>query len=46
MWDFSVIKELLMNPVYTGAIASQKAYYKFKIGTIGDKKPEEWIVVE
>lgn len=46
MWDFSVIKELLMNPVYTGAIASQKAHYKFKIGTIGDKKPEEWIVVE
>ena len=41
MWDFSVIKELLMNPVYTGAIASQKAHYKFKIGTIGDKKPEE-----
>ena len=34
MWDFSVIKELLMNPVYTGAIASQKAHYKFKIGTI------------
>ena len=24
MWDFSVIKDLLMNPVYTGAIASQK----------------------
>ncbi len=46
MWDFSVIKELLMNPVYTGAIASQKAHYKFKIGTIGDKKSEEWIVVE
>lgn len=46
VWDFSVIKELLMNPVYTGAIASQKAHYKFKIGTIGDKKPEEWIVVE
>ena len=46
MWDFSVIKDLLINPVYTGAIASQKAHYKFKIGTIGEKKPEEWIVVE
>ena len=46
MWDFSVIKELLMNPVYIGAIASQKAHYRFKIGTIGDKKPEEWIIVE
>ena len=43
---FSVIKDLLMNPVYTGAIASQKKDYRFKIGTIGEKKPEDWIVVE
>ena len=40
------IKDILMNPVYTGAIASQKKEYRFKIGTIGEKKPEEWIVVE
>ena len=46
MWDFSVIKDLLMNPVYTGAIASQKKDYRFKIGTIGEKKPEDWVVVE
>ena len=46
MWDFSVIKDLLMNPVDTGAIASQKKDYRFKIGTIGEKKPEDWIVVE
>ena len=46
MWDFAVIKDLLMNPVYTGAIASQKKDYRFKIGTIGEKKPEDWIVVE
>ena len=46
VWDFSVIKDLLMNPVYTGAIASQKKVYKFKIGTIGDKQPQDWIVVE
>ena len=46
VWDFSVIKEILMNPVYTGAIASQKTEYRFKIGTIRDKKPEDWIVVE
>ena len=46
MWDFSVIKDILMNPVYTGAIASQKKEYRFKIGTIGEKKPEDWIVVE
>ncbi len=42
VWDFSVIKEILMNPVYTGAIASQKTEYRFKIGTIRDKKPEDW----
>ena len=46
MWDFSVIKDILMNPVYTGAIASQKKDYRFKIGTIGEKKPQDWIVVE
>ncbi len=41
-----IIKDILINPVYTGAIASQKKEYRFKIGTIGEKKPEEWIVVE
>jgi len=46
MWDFSVIKDILMNPVYAGAIASQKKDYRFKIGTIGEKKPQDWIVVE
>ena len=46
IWDFTVIKDILMNPVYTGAVASQKKEYRFKIGTIGEKKPEEWIVVE
>ena len=30
----------------TGAIASQKKDYRFKIGTIGEKKPQDWIVVE
>lgn len=46
IWDFSVIKDILMNPVYTGAIASQKKEYRFKIGNIREKRPEEWIVVE
>ena len=46
IWDFTVIKDILTNPVYTGAIASQKKEYRFKIGTIGEKKPEDWIVVE
>ena len=46
IWDFSVIKDILMNPVYTGAMASQKKHYRLKLSTLGDKKPEEWIVVE
>lgn len=46
MWDFTVIKDLLMNPVYIGCMASQKRHYRFKIGTIGEKKPDEWLIVE
>ena len=46
IWDFSFIKDLLMNPVYYGAIASQKRNYRFKIGTLNEKKPDEWIIVE
>lgn len=46
VWDFSVVKDMLRNPVYIGAISSQKTNYRFKLGTMSDKKPEEWIVVE
>lgn len=46
MWDFTTIKEVLSNPVYIGAIASQKTNYRFKIGWMGDKKPEDWIIVQ
>jgi DNA invertase Pin-like site-specific DNA recombinase len=46
IWDFTTIKEILENPVYIGAIASQKQVYKFKTGWLRDKKPDEWIVVE
>ncbi|MEY8258961.1 recombinase family protein [uncultured Oscillibacter sp.] len=46
IWDFSVIKDILRNPVYKGAIASQRCNYRFKVGTLGEKKPDEWIVVE
>ena len=46
IWDFTTIKEILANPVYIGAIASQKQVYKFKTGWIRDKKPDEWLVVE
>ena len=46
MWDFSVIETILQNPVYYGAIASQKKTYRFKVGVIGDKMPADWIIVE
>ena len=46
VWDDSVIGDMLINPVYYGAVASQKKNYKFKVGVINEKKPEEWIIVE
>lgn len=46
IWDFTTIKEILQNPVYIGAIASQKQVYKFKTGWIKDKHPHEWLIVE
>ena len=46
VWDFSVIKDLLINPVYIGAVSGQKRNYRFKLGAISEKKPEDWIVVE
>ena len=46
IWDFTTIKEILSNPVYIGAIASQKVHYRFKIGWMGDKRREDWIIVE
>ena len=46
IWDFTTIKEILQNPVYIGAVASQKQVYKFKTGWIKDKKPHEWMIVE
>jgi DNA invertase Pin-like site-specific DNA recombinase len=46
IWEFSTIKEILENPVYIGAIASQKQVYKFKAGKVKDKAPHEWLIVE
>ena len=46
VWDESVLKDMLINPVYYGAISSQKKDYKFKLGVLGEKKPEDWIIVE
>lgn len=46
VWDESVLKDMLINPVYYGAVSSQKKDYKFKLGVLGEKKPEDWIIVE
>ena len=46
IWDFGIIERILQNPVYYGAIASQKADYRFKMGVIRKKKAHEWIIVE
>lgn len=46
IWDFTTIQDILANPVYIGTIASQKSEYKFKVGWLGEKAPEDWITVE
>lgn len=37
---------MLINPVYIGAMASQKRNYRFKVGAINEKKPDDCILVE
>ena len=46
VWDVTVLKDMLINPVYYGAVSSQKKKYRFKLGVLGEKKPEDWIIVE
>ncbi len=46
IWDDTTIAGILTNPVYIGSIASQKSNYKFKVGWLGDKPQDEWIVAE
>lgn len=46
VWDTSIINDMLKNPVYYGAIASQKKNYKFKVGTISNKDAKDWIIVK
>ena len=46
VWDDSVIGDMLINPVYYGAVSAQKKNYKFKVGITSEKKPDEWIIVE
>lgn len=45
VWDYTTVKEILINPVYIGSIASQKTDYRFKVGWIKDKKADEWLIV-
>lgn len=46
VWDDSVVKDMLINPVYYGAVAGQKKNYKFKLGVLGEKKPNDWVIIE
>ena len=46
IWDETVLTDMLINPVYYGAVSSQKKNYRFKLGVISEKAPDEWIVVE
>lgn len=46
IWDFTVIEKILQNPVYTGAICSQKFEYRFKSGITRKKGSNEWLTVE
>ena len=46
VWDFTVISGILRNPVYYGAMAAQKVDYRFKVGIVAEKRPEDWIIVE
>lgn len=45
IWDTTVLKDILINPVYCGDICSQKKNYRFKLGVLNEKKPEDWVTV-
>lgn len=45
-WNLTTVKKILMQPAYIGSIASQKNICAFKLGWMGYRSPEEWIVVE
>lgn len=46
IWDFTVIEKILQNPVYTGAVCSQKFEYDLKNGITRKKRSDEWLTVE
>lgn len=45
-WNLTTVKKMLMQQAYIGNIASQKNICAFKLGWMGYRPPEEWIVVE
>ena len=46
VWNVTTIKKMLTKPAYIGSIASQRSICAFKLGWMGYRSPEEWIVVE
>ena len=46
VWDFGVVERILENPIYYGAVCSQKFESRFKVGIVRKKTREEWVIVE
>ena len=46
VWGLTTIKKLLTQPVYIGAVAGQKNVTKFKVGWLGYRPMDEWVIVE
>lgn len=46
VWGLTTIKKLLTQPVYIGAIAGQKNITRFKVGWLGYRPMDEWVIVE
>ena len=45
-WNLTTIKKILTQPAYIGAVANQKNVTKFKIGWMGYRPMEDWVIVE
>ena len=45
-WNLTTIKKILTQPAYIGAVANQKNVTKFKIGWMGYRPMDEWVIVE
>lgn len=45
-WNLTTIKKMLTQPAYIGAVANQKNISKFKVGWLGYRPMDEWVIVE